>query len=160
MRIPLLRLLLVGGGAAVLATAGFAYMASNTVASSYAGEGSGTVSGYSVSAIHYWTQDPPAPPGQGFVSIVGVQFTLTEMGSPPPTQNTAPTDVHAFLMTGPSGPRPLIANPPPPPPPASVASLSCTVNSWTNATASGSASCTFPSTFVSQVTGLDVEANQ
>jgi len=53
MRVPFRQLLVVGGGAVVLATAGFAYMASNTVPASYAGEGSAAVSGYTVSNIDY-----------------------------------------------------------------------------------------------------------
>jgi hypothetical protein len=53
MRIPSLRLLLVAGGAVVIATAGFAYMASNTVATSYLGQGTGTVSGYAVTNISF-----------------------------------------------------------------------------------------------------------
>lgn len=39
--------------AAVLGTAGFAYMASNTVGTTYAGEGSGTISGYKLLDYHY-----------------------------------------------------------------------------------------------------------
>lgn len=159
MRIPLLRLLLVGGGAVVLATAGFAYMASNTVASSYAGEGSGTVSGYNVSAIHYTTQDPPSPLGQGFVTITAVTFILTEQAAPPPGQTGEPTNVDAFLMTG-GGPGPN----PGPGPAGSVASNGCSLQGSWAPSGSGTYECTFPTsphgTYVSQVNGLDVEANQ
>ena len=41
--------------AAVLGTAGFAYMASNSVAPSYAGQGTGTISGFVVSDISYYS---------------------------------------------------------------------------------------------------------
>jgi hypothetical protein len=53
MRFPIRRLLVVGGGAAILATAGFAYLASNTVAPSNSGQGTGVVSGYTVSNISF-----------------------------------------------------------------------------------------------------------
>ena len=51
LRLP--RRLLIWGGAAVVALAGFAFMASNTIDASYAGEGSQTVSGYHVYDITY-----------------------------------------------------------------------------------------------------------
>lgn len=47
------RRLVLWGGAAVVASAGFAFMASNTVGQSFAGEGANQVSGYSVSDIVY-----------------------------------------------------------------------------------------------------------
>lgn len=52
MRIIPRRFLILGGALAV-AAGGFAYMASNSVAASYAGEGSNAVSGYTVSNIDY-----------------------------------------------------------------------------------------------------------
>lgn len=54
----------------VLAAATFAYAAANTVPSSNAGDGSGTVSGYTVTNIHY-TLDPTNP-----ANISNVAFTL------------------------------------------------------------------------------------
>ena len=57
--------------ATIVATAGFAFAASNTVPTSYAGEGSGTISGFTASAIHY-TLDSANP-----ASITGVQFSLS-----------------------------------------------------------------------------------
>lgn len=45
------RLALPLGAAAILGTSGFAYMASNTVVGSWAGEGQSTISGYDVSGI-------------------------------------------------------------------------------------------------------------
>ena len=51
IRLP--RKLFVWGGAAVIAASGFAFMASNSVGASYAGEGSNSVSGYTVSHVVY-----------------------------------------------------------------------------------------------------------
>jgi hypothetical protein len=66
----------VGGGAVVLATAGFAYMASNNVPNTRAGDGYGTVSGYTVTNIHYVT----TPDDSGY--IVSVDFTLDGYAAP------------------------------------------------------------------------------
>lgn len=73
--------------AAIVATAGFAFAASNTVPTSYAGEGSGTISGFTVSAIRY-TLDTNNP-----ANITGVSFSLT-----PSPANTA--TVRAALNAG------------------------------------------------------------
>jgi hypothetical protein len=54
----------------VLAAATFAYAAANTVPASNAGDGSGTVSGYTVTNVHY-TLDPTNP-----ANISNVAFTL------------------------------------------------------------------------------------
>jgi hypothetical protein len=51
-RIPF-RLVIAVAVAAILGTGAYAFTASNTVANSTAGSGVGTVSGYTVSAIHY-----------------------------------------------------------------------------------------------------------
>ena len=63
------RRLFLWGGAAAIASAGFAFMAANTVDASSAGEGTGTVSGYTVSGISYtpidnvyYTGNYPRPP--------------------------------------------------------------------------------------------------
>lgn len=45
------RLAIPLGAAAIIGTSGFAFMASNTVSPSYAGEGLSTVSGYTVTGI-------------------------------------------------------------------------------------------------------------
>ena len=47
------RVVLPLGAAAVVGSAGFAYMATNTVDPSNAGQGTGTVSGYHVYDVHY-----------------------------------------------------------------------------------------------------------
>ncbi len=57
--------------AAIFAAVGFAFAAANTVPTSYAGEGSGTVSGFTVASIHY-TLDTSNP-----ANITGVSFTLS-----------------------------------------------------------------------------------
>lgn len=57
--------------ALAMTAAVYAYAAANTVPSSNAGDGSGTVSGYTVSNIHY-TLDPANP-----ANISAVDFTLS-----------------------------------------------------------------------------------
>lgn len=49
------RVAIPGAAAAMIATSGFAFMATNSVPDSYAGTGDGTISGYQVSNIHYGT---------------------------------------------------------------------------------------------------------
>lgn len=149
MRIPLLRLLLVGGGAAVLATAGFAYMAANTVPASSLGEGSGPVTGYTVSNITYTTTFQGPAQGPPYF-LATVSFTLS--GANMPVQVNAAVD-----PGGPGGP--------PPPPPGPWVNLAChSTSSWSNG--SGSFTCTVPSgppghqVPVSAINTLDVEANQ
>jgi hypothetical protein len=75
MRIPFRRLLLVGGGAAVLATAGFAYMASNTVPITSAGQASAAVTGYTVTNVTYNGGSGDNCGGTCYIGTVG--FTLT-----------------------------------------------------------------------------------
>ena len=86
------RRLLMWGGAAVVASAGFAFMASNTVGQSFAGEGANNVSGYAVSDIVYsgvsgsgggsvgtlqWTgnNDASGLSGDGIVTTVSFKVT-------------------------------------------------------------------------------------
>jgi hypothetical protein len=64
--------------AAVLGTAGFAYMASNQTATSYAGSGDTTVSGYQVSPIHFITT--PAAGGDAY--LLGITFSLDHSADP------------------------------------------------------------------------------
>lgn len=47
------RLVIPAAAAAILGTSGFAFMASNSVAESFAGEGSATIAGFQVSNISY-----------------------------------------------------------------------------------------------------------
>lgn len=51
-RIPV-RLVVMFAVALIFATAAYGFAASNTVPTSNAGDGSGTISGYTVSAVHY-----------------------------------------------------------------------------------------------------------
>jgi hypothetical protein len=141
MRIPSLRLLLGVGGAVIIATAGFAYMANNTINASSAGEGIGAVYGYTVSGTTYTTTA-----GQP-ESITGATFTLTS-GAPTgsPASETAPIKVDAFLTAGSLG---------------TVDTGVCAVTGWNSVSGAGSVTCTFPGAAqLWEVTGLDVEANQ
>lgn len=117
MQFPIRRLVFLGGGAAIFATAGFAYMASNTVSPSSAGEGSGAVTGYHVSNIQYLVDcSSMAPTGTCTGSgdgadyydggagggaqnlngaISGVKFTLTSNATSAPA-NGAPTNVSVY----------------------------------------------------------------
>lgn len=72
----------------LMAAAGSAFLAANTVPASKAGDGSGQVTGYTVSAIHYTLASNPQ-------QVASVQFKLD---SAPPTGST----VKAQLAT--SGP--------------------------------------------------------
>ena len=56
--------------ATIVAAAGFAFAAANTVPASNAGEGTGAIGGFTASAIHY-TLDAANP-----ANITGVSFTL------------------------------------------------------------------------------------
>lgn len=66
--------------AAVLGTAGFAYMASNTVSPSNAGQGTGVVSGYNVTDVHYPAAGLVAlgtsKPGDSQNGVTQVAFTV------------------------------------------------------------------------------------
>ena len=72
------RRLLVLGGAVAIAAGGFAYMASNAVGASNAGQGTGTVSGYSVTDITYGlTYSPVTNVGDPQDQIPSVTFDLS-----------------------------------------------------------------------------------
>jgi hypothetical protein len=59
----------------VLATSGFAFMASNTVGTSYAGQGRGAIAGYTVSDVHYaFVNDTGNNPNLDYIK--SVTFTL------------------------------------------------------------------------------------
>ena len=64
-----LRLLIALAIIAILATAAYGFAASNTVGASRAGDGTGVVSGYNVSAVSYTLATDPT-------ILAGVQFTL------------------------------------------------------------------------------------
>lgn len=97
MRIPFGRLILVAGGAIVLATAGFAYMASNTVASSNAGEGVGQVTGYTIGNITYDSSCP------SFSFLPGSSCTVADFSfylAPDSNTDMAPKEVTVYLDGG------------------------------------------------------------
>ena len=159
IRLP--RRVLMWGGAAAVASAGFAFMASNSVAQSSAGEGSNTVTGYSASDIQYsveegWGQAAPTE------SVSTVKFLLVSAADAAPA-NGAPAQLVANLQI--NGVYPASPN------------LTCTGGTWTIGTAGDyavanhyatvgqgwkSVTCNVVggATPVAGVTGLDVEANQ
>jgi hypothetical protein len=63
------------GGAAALASAGFAFMATNAVAGSNAGTGPGVVSGYDISNVHYALVTNPLVPGGTYIQQVSFQVS-------------------------------------------------------------------------------------
>jgi len=69
------RVAIPGAAAVVIATGGFAFMASNSVASSYAGQGTASISGYNVSHIHYTLKNQGGPVGNDLY-VQSVTFTL------------------------------------------------------------------------------------
>lgn len=74
------RLAIPIGVAAVLGTTGFAFMASNSVAQSNAGQGIGTVAGYTVTDVHYPTQaylNMDSTEGNPINGVTSVSFQLT-----------------------------------------------------------------------------------
>ena len=76
--------------AGVIASASYAYMASNTVGATNAGQGAQTISGYTAGAIQY-TLDTTT----GTANVTGASFTLT-----PDAGGSAPTVVKARLTAG------------------------------------------------------------
>lgn len=69
------RVVIPGAAAAVIGAGGFAFMASNTVAQTYAGQGSGQISGYTVSNVHYNLIDNGSGVGQAMY-VGSVTFGL------------------------------------------------------------------------------------
>ena len=63
------RLVVAFVAVAALASGAYAFMASNTVPTSYAGDGQGTISGYVVSSVHYTLDTDPT-------KMDSVAFTL------------------------------------------------------------------------------------
>jgi hypothetical protein len=77
--------------AAIIGTGAYAFTASNTVANSTAGSGVGTVSGYTVSGIHY-ALNATTP-----VNIDSLTFTVSPVI---PSTGTGKVIVQAALTTG------------------------------------------------------------
>jgi hypothetical protein len=173
VRSPFLRLLLVGGGAIILATAGFAYMASNSVAATSAGEGSGLISGYTVSNVSF-TPEVIAEYGPTYTSDVqDVSFTLTANDTKNPSAETAPTFILVYFTNDGQpanglaeyyGPRPTNSELPSP---GLDNGSYCTFGVPTPSTGPGpwDITCAFNEgaglgPAISSITGIDVEANQ
>ncbi|MCL4423169.1 MAG: hypothetical protein M1115_08395 [Actinobacteria bacterium] len=145
------RLIAPLGVAALLATGGAAFLASNTQPASGEGVSIGVVDGYTISNIHY-TVDPPPPPPNGppphlQVTTVSFEATTTAAGELPAAQGFVKLD------------------PPPPAPP--MAWTSCAVPSVSGNTSTFT--CTFspavpvngqPNGPTGWISSLDVEVNQ
>ncbi len=86
-----LRLVVAIGIAAILGTGAYAFTASNTVPNTTAGSGVGTVSGYTVSAIHY-TLNSTTP-----ANIDSLTFTVSPVI---PSTSNGKVVVQAALTTG------------------------------------------------------------
>lgn len=82
--------------AAVLGTAGFAYMAGNTVPDTNAGAGAATISGYTVSNVHYTVHDHGIAHEQASASVSAVTFDLAADN---PGSGLPPTTLWAVLTT-------------------------------------------------------------
>jgi hypothetical protein len=140
--------LFLWGGAAAIASAGFAFMAANTVDASSAGEGTGTVSGYTVSGISYTPIDNVYYTGSYYAAAEGVTFTLTSAGTG--SAATQPTNVDVYPLDL-SGNREWGHD------------NGCSiVGSWTvTTTGTGTYHCDFaPEVPIAEIGQLAVEANQ
>lgn len=151
------------GGAAAIAAGGFAFMASNTVASSSAGEGEGSVTGYKVTAISYTvtTHYYGGTTGGGTADLssvsdaayTGVSFTLTSTATTT-AANGQPTFVMAYAEKATGGGHYTFGH-----------AGTCTpTTAWTSTPGSpgtGTYSCTFAPLIPAATLGkLNVEANQ
>ena len=142
------RLVIPVGMAAAISTAGFAFMASNTVAPSSAGEGAAAVTGYTASDISYSTvQCPPQPAASTQTCINGVSFTLTSNATSAPA-NAQPKDV---VVTYKSGNNDLNWS--------SVHAGTCHIAGWASP-GTGTVTCTTGQIGVASLSNLDIEANQ
>jgi hypothetical protein len=89
--IPHVKLLIAVVAAAVVAGGAYAFTAANTVPASTAGAGSGAVSGYTVTNLHYTFN--ATTPG----NIDSLAFTISPVV---PSSGTGKVDIHAALSTG------------------------------------------------------------
>lgn len=91
MRFPFMRLVVAGVTAATVAGGAYAFTASNTVPDTVAGAGSGTVSGYTVSGLHYGLNSTnPA-------NIDSLTFTIAPAI---PSTSSGKVEVQAALTSG------------------------------------------------------------
>lgn len=100
-RLP--RRLALWGGAAAIAGGGFAFMASNVLTASGAGEGSAPVTGYTVSNVTYNTASGYGCGGTTACYIHTVQFTLATRALKPSQAYTAPPKFVRAALDGASG---------------------------------------------------------
>ena len=96
MRLLPRRLLLLGGALAI-AAGGSAYMASNDVGPTSAGEGNGPVTGYTVSNIDYNNYSGSGCGGADGCYVSSVRFLLVSDSASKPA-DLAPTFVRAALL--------------------------------------------------------------
>lgn len=168
-RLP--RRFLMWGGAAVVAASGFAFMASNSVMASSAGDGSGTVTGYTAQNISYTVSKGPN------ARISGVSFTLVA-NSNDASALTKPSTVSVYFTQNGSPVSSLLYAGTPPAgglwPYTGDGNVggdhvinACTITSWNQFTGLGHVTCTgllmgpgYQGPTVGGFNGLDVEANQ
>ncbi|MDA8343340.1 MAG: hypothetical protein M0007_14115 [Actinomycetota bacterium] len=93
-RLP--RRLALWGGAAAVASGGFAFMASNAVAGSSLGDGQGTASGYTISTVH-WVANQVTYISNNIVFVTSVTFKITSDANTAPA-NIRPTNVNVYLV--------------------------------------------------------------
>ena len=91
LRFPIMRLVVAAVTAAAVAGGAYAFTASNTVPNSVAGAGSGTVSGYTVTNLHYGLN--ATNPG----NIDSLTFTLSPAV---PSTSTGKVVIQAALTSG------------------------------------------------------------
>ena len=89
--VPQLKLLVAVGAALVVAGGAYAFTAANTVPASTAGAGSGTVSGFTVTNLHY-ALNATTP-----INIDSLTFTVSPVI---PNTGTGKVIVQAILSTG------------------------------------------------------------
>ncbi|HVS84543.1 MAG TPA: hypothetical protein VHD91_02810 [Gaiellaceae bacterium] len=91
LRLPLGRLLVTGVAAAVVAGGAYAFTAANTVPTGTAGSGSGTVSGFTVTNLHY-ALNATTP-----TNIDSLTFTINPAI---PSSSSGKVEISAALSTG------------------------------------------------------------
>jgi len=95
LRLPLGRLLLTGVAAAAVAGGAYAFTAANTVPTGTAGAGVGTVSGFTVTNVHY---------GLNATTPTNIDLLTFTISPAIPSTSSGKVDVSATLTTG--GPNP------------------------------------------------------
>lgn len=146
------RRLAMWGGAAIVASTGFAFMASNAVDASSAGEGANAVTGYTASNISYSNASCSGNSGNlTQVCINGVSFTLTSNATSAPA-NGQPKDVNVIYQDGTDDLNY-----------SSVHAHTCSISGWgTTGTGAGAGTvtCTTGNIGSASLTNLNIEANQ